>query len=178
VSALGRSLPARSRRAARVIDNVIQTDAALNPGSSGGALADTSGRVVGVSTAVAGMGLGLAVPVNDATRRVIGALMSEGRVRRAYIGLAGGPRPLPPQARARIQADSCIEVVEVVEGSPAERAGLRPEDLILEVDGAATPGVEELQRLMVAELIDTTVTVRLLRQGRELELELVPEELG
>ena len=178
VSGVGRSLPARTHRHVRVIDSVIQTDAALNPGNSGGALADSTGRVVGINTAVAGVGLGLAVPVNDATRRVIGALMSEGRVRRAYIGLAGGPRPLPPQARARIQADSCIEVVEVVEGSPAERAGLRPEDLILEVDGAATPGVEELQRLMVAELIDTTVAVRLLRQGRELELELVPEELG
>jgi len=178
VSGVGRSLPARTRRHVRIIDSVIQTDAALNPGNSGGALADSTGRVVGVNTAVAGVGLGLAVPVNDATRRVIGALMSEGRVRRAYIGLAGGPRPLPPQARARMEADSCIEVVEVVEGSPAERAGLRPEDLILEIDGIATPRVEDLQRLMVAELIDTTVTVRLLRQGRELELELVPEELG
>ncbi len=178
VSGVGRSLPARTRSHVRIIDSVIQTDAALNPGNSGGALADSAGRVVGVNTAVAGVGLGLAVPVNDATRRVIGALMSEGRVRRAYIGLAGGPRPLPPQARARIEADSCIEVVEVVEGSPAERAGLRPEDLILEVAGTPTPGVEELQRLMVAELIGTTVGVRLLRQGRELELELVPEELG
>jgi len=178
VSGVGRSLPARTRRHVRIIDSVIQTDAALNPGNSGGALADSAGRVVGVNTAVAGVGLGLAVPVNDATRRVIGALMSEGRVRRAYIGLAGGPRPLPPQARARMKADSCIKVVEVVEGSPAERAGLRPEDLILEIDGIATPAVEDLQRLMVAELIDTTVAVRLLRQGRELELELVPEELG
>ena len=106
VSALGRSLPARTRRHVRVIDSVIQTDAALNPGNSGGALADSTGRVVGINTAVAGVGLGLAVPVNDATRRVIGALMSEGRVRRAYIGLAGGPRPLPPQARGRYAAES------------------------------------------------------------------------
>ena len=104
VSALGRSLPARSRRAARVIDSVIQTDAALNPGSSGGALADSRGRVVGVNTAVAGMGLGLAVPMNESTRRVISALMREGRVRRAYLGIAGGPRPLPPQARAGLAA--------------------------------------------------------------------------
>jgi S1-C subfamily serine protease len=133
--------------------------------------------VVGVNTAVAGIGLGLAVPVNEATRKVIGALMSEGRVRRAYIGLAGGPRPLPPQARGRFEADSCIEVVEVVERSPAERAGLRPEDLVVEVDGVPTPGVEDLQRLMVADLIGTSVSLRLLRQGREVEVELVPAEL-
>ncbi len=177
VSALGRSLPARSRRHVRVIDSVIQTDAALNPGNSGGALADSTGRVVGINTAVAGVGLGLAVPVNDATRRVIGALMSEGRVRRAYIGLAGGPRPLPPQARGRFATESAIEVVEVVEGSPADRAGVKPEDLVIEVDGAPTPGVGELQRLMVAELIGTGVSLRILRQGRELELELVPAEL-
>jgi S1-C subfamily serine protease len=177
VSALGRSLPARTRRHARIIDSVIQTDAALNPGNSGGALADSLGRVVGVNTAVAGVGLGLAVPVNDATRRVIGGLMSEGRVRRAYIGLAGGPRPLPPHARGRFTHDSCIEVVEVVEGSPAAQAGLRPEDLLVEVDGTPTPAVEDLQRMMVAELIGTKVSIRVLRQGRELELGLVPAEL-
>ena len=125
VSALGRSLPARSRRAARVIDNVIQTDAALNPGSSGGALADSRGRVVGVNTAVAGMGLGLAVPMNEGTRRVIAALMSEGRVRRAYLGIAGGPRPLPPQARAAWGSGTCIEVVEVMDGQPG-RPGRDP----------------------------------------------------
>jgi S1-C subfamily serine protease len=177
VSALGRSLPARTRRHARIIDSVIQTDAALNPGNSGGALADSSGRVVGINTAVAGVGLGLAVPVNEATRKVIGALMSEGRVRRAYIGLAGGPRPLPPHARGRFAFDNCIEVVEVVEGSPAARAGLRPEDLVVEVDGTPTPRVEDLQRLMVAELIGTPVSLRVLRQGAEHELELVPAEL-
>src|ERR687888_114205 len=125
VSALGRSLPASSRTSRRIIDNVIQTDAALNPGNSGGALVDGRGEVVGVNTAVAGIGLGLAVPINSATRKVIGALMSEGRVRRAYLGIAGGPRPLPPRVRARFEMDSCVEVVEVVAGSPAERAGLR-----------------------------------------------------
>jgi S1-C subfamily serine protease len=177
VSALGRSLPARSRRAARVIDNVIQTDAALNPGSSGGALADSRGRVVGVNTAVAGMGLGLAVPMNESTRRVIAALMGEGRVRRAYLGIAGGPRPLPPQARARWDGANCIEVVEVIGDSPAGRAGIRPEDLILEVDGARLERVEDLQRLMVAELIGTRVEVRLLRAGVEQTLDLIPTEL-
>ena len=177
ISALGRSLPARSRRAARVIDSVIQTDAALNPGNSGGALADSRGRIVGINTAVAGVGLGLAVPINDSTQRVIAALIAEGRVRRAYLGIAGGPRPLPPHARARTGRDSCIEVVEVVDSSPAAEAGIRPEDLILDVDGTAVARVEDLQRLMVAELIGTEVTVRALRQGRELKLSLVPAEL-
>jgi serine protease Do len=177
VSALGRSLPARSRRAARVIDNVIQTDAALNPGSSGGALADSRGRVVGVNTAVAGMGLGLAVPMNETTRRVISALMREGRVRRAYLGIAGGPRPLPPQARAAWGGGTCIEVVEVMDGSPADRAGIRPEDLILEMDGVRLERVEDLQRLMVAELIGTRVEVVLLRAGSERRVELTPTEL-
>jgi S1-C subfamily serine protease len=177
VSHLGRSLPARSRRAGRIIDNVIQTDAALNPGSSGGALADSRGHVVGINTAVAGVGLGLAVPINEATQRVIGALMADGRVRRAYLGIAGGPRPLPPQARTSEDNTSCIEVVEVVSGSPADRAGIRPEDLILAVNGTRTGRVEDLQRLMVAELIGSPVTVRILRAGRSLELELVPAEL-
>jgi S1-C subfamily serine protease len=177
VSALGRSLPARSRRAGRIIDNVIQTDAALNPGSSGGALADSRGRVVGISTAVAGVGLGLAVPINDSTQRVIGALMRDGRVRRAYLGIAGGPRPMPPQARAAAGTASCVEVVEIVAGSPADRAGIRPEDLILAVNGTPVTRVEDLQRLMVAELIGVPVTVRLLRAGRPVELELVPAEL-
>jgi S1-C subfamily serine protease len=108
---------------------------------------------------------------------VIGSLMTEGRVRRAYLGIAGGPRPLPPHARALASGDSCVEVVEVVPGSPAGRAGLRPEDLILEVDGTRVERVEDLQRLMVAERIGAQVTVRLLRQGRPLEVELVPAEL-
>jgi S1-C subfamily serine protease len=177
VSALGRSLPARSRRAGRIIDNVIQTDAALNPGNSGGALADSQGHVVGVNTAIAGVGLGLAVPINDATQQVVGQLMRDGRVRRAYLGVAGGPRPVPPQARAEAGADTCVEVVEVVSGSPADRAGLRPEDLVLAVDGTQITRVEDLQRLMVADLIGIAVTVRLLRAGRPLEVELVPAEL-
>jgi S1-C subfamily serine protease len=177
ISALGRSLPARTRRGGRIIDNVIQTDAALNPGSSGGALADSRGRVIGINTAVAGVGLGLAVPINEATQRVISELMREGRVRRAYIGVAGGPRPVPPQARAAAGTATCIEVVEVVTGSPADRAGLRPEDLILAVNGATTARVEDLQRLMVADLIGVPVAVRLLRAARPLELELVPTEL-
>jgi serine protease Do len=177
VSALGRSLPARSRRTGRIIDSVIQTDAALNPGNSGGALADSRGCVVGINTAVAGVGLGLAVPVNDATQRVIAALMRDGRVRRAYLGIAGGPRPVPPAARAVAPSDNCVEVVEVVPGSPAARAGLRAEDLILSVDETPIASVEDLQRLMVEELIGVPVPVRLLRAGRALERELTPAEL-
>jgi S1-C subfamily serine protease len=178
VSALGRSLPAGSRGGHRIIDNVIQTDAALNPGNSGGALANGRGQVVGVNTAVAGVGLGLAVPVNEATRRIVGALMTSGRVRRAYLGIAGGPRPLPPRVRASLGMESAVEVVSVVEDSPAARAGVRPEDLIVEVDGAETPGVDSLQRLMVEELIGRPVKARVVRDGRMVELRLVPDEMG
>jgi serine protease Do len=177
VSALGRSLPTRSGANVRVVDNVIQTDAALNPGNSGGALADGRGRVVGINTAVAGVGLGLAVPINAATRRIIGALMSEGRFRRAYLGIAGGPRPLPPKLARELGRKSGIEVVEVVEGGPAARAGLRPEDLIVELDGSPIEGMDELQRIVVSELIGRAVRAKVVREGREHELELVPAEL-
>ena len=175
VSALGRSLPTTS---GRIVDNVIQTDAALNPGNSGGALADGRGRVVGVNTAVAGVGLGLAVPVNAATRAIVGALMTEGRFRRAYLGIAGGSRPLPPREARRLGRASGVEVVQVAEGSPAERAGLRPEDLIVELDGAPVGDVADIQRLMVVEKIGSAVSLRVLREGRELELALVPAELS
>ena len=174
VSALGRSLPTQS---GRIVDNVIQTDAALNPGNSGGALADGSGRVVGINTAVAGIGLGLAVPINTATRQIVGALMTEGRFRRAYLGIAGGGRPLPPRLARQLGRESGVEVVQVVEGSPAAEAGLRPEDLIVELDGAAVTDVGDIQRLMVVEKIGAPVPVRVLREGRELVLSLVPAEL-
>jgi S1-C subfamily serine protease len=177
VSALGRSLPTRTRSAVRLVENVIQTDAALNPGNSGGALADSLGRVVGINTAVAGIGLGLAVPINAATRQIVGALMTEGRFRRAYLGIAGGGRPLPPRLARQLGRESGVEVVQVVEGSPAAEAGLRPEDLIVELDGAAVTDVGDIQRLMVVEKIGAPVPVRVLREGRELVLSLVPAEL-
>ena len=177
VSALGRSLPTRSGSATRLVENVIQTDAALNPGNSGGALADGLGRVVGVNTAVAGIGLGLAVPINGATRKIVSALLSDGRVRRAYIGIVGGSRPLPPRAASRLGRTKGIEVVEVMEGSPAARAGLRPEDVIVAVDGEPMGDVGDLQRLMVAERIGTGVSVELVRGSRSLRLELIPREL-
>jgi S1-C subfamily serine protease len=174
VSALGRSLPVRQ---GRVIDNVIQTDAALNPGNSGGALADGHGRVVGVNTAVAGVGLGLAVPIDDTTRGVISALMRDGRFRRAYLGIAGGSRPLPPRLRRRVGREAGVEVVEVAEGSPAAAAGLQAEDLIVELGGSAVERVDDVQRLMTQDAIGTTLSARVLRGDRELQLELVPREL-
>jgi S1-C subfamily serine protease len=176
VSALGRALPTQSRSTVRLVENVIQTDAALNPGNSGGALADGLGRVVGINTAVAGVGLGLAVPINDATRRIVAELMGEGRVRRAFIGIVGGARPLPPRFASE-NGGSAVEIVEVVDGSPAERAGLRPEDLIVEVDGRSMPDVGELQRLMVAESIGRALKARVIRGGRAFTVEIVPVEL-
>jgi serine protease Do len=175
VSALGRSLPTRQ---GRVVESVIQTDAALNPGNSGGALADGAGSVIGINTAVAGVGLGLAVPINVTTRGIVAALMSEGRVRRAYLGLAGGSRPLPPRIAARLGRRSAVEVVEVVEDSPAAVGGLRPEDLIVALDGAEVRGVDDIQRLMTSERIGRTVTATVVRHGHELRVPLVPVELA
>jgi len=163
------------------VENVIQTDAALHPGNSGGALADSAGRVIGVNTAVVGpgigQGLGLAVPINSTTRRIVAALMSEGRFRRAYLGIAGGPRPLPPRLAREIERERGVEIVQVVEGSPAARAGLRPEDLLLDVDGSVMAGVDDLQRLMVSDAIGRTVAVRLYRNGQVLTVDVTPIEL-
>jgi serine protease Do len=177
VSALGRSLPVRSRAAGRIVENVIQTDAALNPGNSGGALADGRGCVIGINTAVAGVGLGLAVPINATTRKIIGALMSEGRFRRSYLGIAGGSRPLPPRLARELGREECVEVVEVVEGSPAAKAGLRPEDLIVDLNRQPVEGVDDLQRLMAGELIGERVILSTVRDGRTVSVELVPVEL-
>ena len=177
VSALGRSFPTSDGRASRLLENVIQTDAALNPGNSGGALVDGRGRMVGVNTAVAGIGLGLAVPVNATTRRIIAALMRDGRFRRAFIGIAGGSRPLPPRVAKALDREAGVEVVQVVDGSPAARAGLRNEDLIIDVDGMPVADAGDLQRLMVGDRIGRPLPVRAFRGGELLELTVVPVEL-
>jgi serine protease Do len=177
VSALGRSLPTRAARSARLIEDVIQTDAALNPGNSGGALANAQGAVVGINTAVAGVGLGLAVPINSATRRIIAALMTDGRVRRAYLGAGLAARPLPPRLARRLARRDCVEIVQLVPGGPAERAGLQTGDLIVALGDTPVEDVPALQRLMVGDLIDTPTTVTVGRDDRLLELALVPVEL-
>jgi S1-C subfamily serine protease len=179
VSALGRSLPVGARGGPRrLVENVVQTDAALNPGNSGGALVDGAGRVVGINTAVAGVGLGLAVPVNETTRRIVAALMADGRVRRAYLGLVGGGRPLPPRVAGRVGRRHGIEVIEVVEGSPASRAGLRPEDLLIELDGVALGDMDELQRVMTDEQIGRRLDATVVRGGEMRSITVVPAELG
>jgi S1-C subfamily serine protease len=178
VSALGRSLAARDGRASRLVENVIQTDAALNPGNSGGALADSRGRVVGINTAVAGIGLGLAVPINAATQAIIAALMRDGRVRRAFLGVVGGTRPLRPALAERLGRRRGLEVVQLLDGSPAAAAGVRAGDLVVELDGRPIEGVGDLQRLMVGEVVGRSIRVEVERDGSMLGLRVTPEELA
>jgi len=182
ISALGRSIVTNNDKTARLVENVIQTDAALHPGNSGGALSDGDGRVVGVNTAVVGpfmgQGLGLAVPINATTRRIIAELMSDGRVRRAYIGIAGSARPLPPKAARSIGRDRGVEVAEVVDGSPAAAADVRRGDIVVAVDGAAVGDVADLQRAMTADHIGRDMAVTVLRSWEPLVLHVVPRELS
>ena len=177
VSALGRSLATRDGRSSRLVENVIQTDAALNPGNSGGALADSRGRVVGINTAVAGIGLGLAVPIDATTRAILSSLMRDGRVRRAYLGVVGGPRPLPPALAHDLGRGRALEVVQLLDRSPAAAAGVRPGDLIVELDGRPIQGVGDLQRLLVGELVGRRVGLRVARGNKLVELPLTPSEL-
>jgi S1-C subfamily serine protease len=182
VSALDRSFATQSGNATRFVENVIQTDAALHPGNSGGALVDGFGRVVGINTALVGpgvgQGLGLAVPINTAMRKIISALMADGRVRRAYLGVAGGPRPLPPRLAREIGRERGVEVVQVLQGSPAEKAGLRSEDLILEVNGVEVAGADDLQRLMDVSVIGRRVPLKVYRNSEVLTIEVRPAELS
>ena len=177
VSALGRALPVRHGRAARVIEDVIQTDAALNPGNSGGALADSAGRVVGVNTAVAGVGLGLAVPINATTRRIIDTLVVEGRVRRAYLGVVGVPAPLPDDVAERTGQSAGLRVREVVAGGPADRAGLKAGDLVLTVGRTRVSDAQGIQRQLFAEVIGTPLPITVLRNGAMVDVYATPAEL-
>ena len=181
VSALGRSFATSSKQTSRIVENVIQTDAALHPGNSGGALAISSGEVVGVNTAVVGpfvgQGLGLAVPINDATGGIVGALVRHGRVRRAYLGVAGAPRPLPPKAARAVGRERGVEVVEVVDGSPAQRAGVLRGDVIVSVAATPTADAADLQRLMDASAIGRELAVEIVRRGEPLTVVVTPAEL-
>jgi S1-C subfamily serine protease len=178
VSGLGRSLPTRWGNGRRTVDNVIQTDAALNPGNSGGALADSRGHLVGINTAVAGVGLGLAVPINDVTRRILNALLREGRVRRGYLGIAGGTQPLPAAAADRLGRKAAIGIMEVVEGSPAARAGLKAGDLIVGVGGEPVARAGDLQGHMIGVAIGRGLEIEVLRDDRLVRVTAVPAELN
>ena len=177
ISGLGRSIPARDGRVVRLIDNVIQTDAALNPGNSGGALANSAGEVIGINTAVAGVGLGLAVPVNSTTRYIVSELLSTGRVRRAWLGVAGVPVPLPPPITQRTGQRLGLRVVEVVPGSPAGVAGVYLGDIVISAGGKPVEGVQTLQRLMLGPAIGTRLQLTVLRRGAFVDVVAVPAEL-
>jgi S1-C subfamily serine protease len=174
VSALGRSLPTRQ---GRVVDEVIQTDAALNPGNSGGVLADSRGRMVGVNTAVAGIGVGLAVPINDTTQRIINALMTSGRVRRAWLGIAGNQAPLPPPLVSKLGRRDGLRVAQVIDGSPAATAGLRAGDIVVAFAGSPLGSSTELQRRMVEDYIGRRVEITVWRNGALVDVIAVPREL-
>ncbi len=177
VSALGRSLPTRAGDNMRIVDDVIQTDAALNPGNSGGALVVASGQVVGINTAVAGVGVGLAIPINGITRQIIATLMAEGRVRRAYLGVAGTPAPLPPSLAGRLDQRTGVRMEQVVSDGPAARAGLRRHDLLVSANGEAVTSAQSLQRLMIGDAIGQPLTLTVLRSDALLDVIVTPEEL-
>ena len=177
VSGLGRSLPTRDGRTARVVEDVIQTDAALNPGNSGGALADSSSRVVGINTAVAGWGLGLAVPINDTSRRIVGSLIANGRVRRAYLGLVSTPAPLPAALAQRTGQRRGLRIVDIVPGSPADRSGLKAGDLVLEAGRRPVADAQSLQRLLFADAIGRPLPMTVHRLGAMVDVITVPTEL-
>ena len=174
VSALGRSLPTPG---GRLVEDVIQTDAALNPGNSGGALADSQARVVGINTAVAGVGLGMAVPINATTRRIISTLMRDGKVRRAYLGLVSMPGPLPAPLQERFGRKTGLRVSQVVSGSPADRAGLRAGDLLLTAAGKPVEKAQDLQRLMFADAIGKPFPITVMRNGALVDVIAQPSEL-
>jgi S1-C subfamily serine protease len=177
VSALGRAVPVSSGRVGRVIEDVIQTDAALNPGNSGGALANSNGEVVGINTALAGVGLGLAIPMNSTTQRILSTLMVEGRVRRAYLGVVGVPAPLPDPVAERTGQKAGVRLVQVVRGGPADRAGLHDGDLVLSVARTRVKDAQGIQKQLFAEAIGLPLQVTVLRNGAMVDVIATPTEL-
>jgi S1-C subfamily serine protease len=177
VSALGRSLPTRAGENMRIVDDVIQTDAALNPGNSGGALVVASGEVVGINTAVAGVGVGLAIPINGITRQIVATLMAEGRVRRAYLGLAGTPVPLPPPVAVRLNQKTGMRIEQVVSEGPSAKAGLRRHDLLVSANGEAVTNAQSLQRLMLGDAIGQALALTVIRSDAFVDVIVTPEEL-
>ena len=169
VSALGRSLPSPNGPGSRLMGDVIQTDAALHPGNSGGALANSSAEVVGINTALigpwVGQGLGMAVPINARTRTIVGSLAAGRRVKRAYLGIGGGPRPLPKAVAAATGYARGVEVVSVVASSPAGGAGIRPRDVIVSLDGQTVTDVGGLQLLLTEGFIGRRIAIGYVRQG-------------
>jgi S1-C subfamily serine protease len=177
ISALGRTLPAQS---GRMMDGILQTDAALNPGNSGGPLLDSRARVIGVNTAVIPGAQGLCFAVGiDVAKWVIGELFVHGRVRRAYLGV-GGATEMLPRALIRlhgIEQRSAVRVTQVTAGSPAERAGLRQGDRVIGLDGAAVKSIEDLQRLLDSSRIGKSCALRVTRGAEQLYLIATPGEL-
>jgi S1-C subfamily serine protease len=176
VSALGRSFRSVG---GRLIDDVIQTDAALNPGNSGGPLVDTRGRVVGVNTAVILPAQGICFAVGANTAKVVtGQLIRHGKIRRGYIGVAGQHVPLLRLAQRAhgLEAKSGVLVTEVAPAGPAAQAGVKPGDIIVAFDGAAVTGIDDLHRLLVTERIGADTTIAVLRGAEKLELAIVPRE--
>ena len=176
VSALGRSLRSAS---GRMIYDVIQTDAALNPGNSGGPLVNSAGQVVGVNTAIipGAQSICFATAI-DTAKWVIMQLFAHGRVRRAYIGVAGTAVPIARKAQRYFALDiaSGVRVMELVKGSPAALGGLRVDDTIVAIDGTAVDGVDALQRVLDASTIDRTVDITVLRTTQKLTLQVTPVE--
>ena len=177
VSGLGRSLPARSGTHTRMIEDVIQTDAALNPGNSGGALVDTSVRLVGVNTAVAGVGLGLAVPINATTRQILATLLEDGYVRRSVLGVAVAPAPLPPGLAERLGRTQGVRLVQVVPGGPADRAGLRTGDLVVTIGGQPVQDAQTLQRRLFEHPPGRPLAITTFRSGAMVDVIARPEPL-
>ncbi|HKC90272.1 MAG TPA: trypsin-like peptidase domain-containing protein [Candidatus Limnocylindria bacterium] len=176
VSALGRSLSARD---GRLIENVIQTDAALNPGNSGGPLVDTHAKVVGINTAIIPTAQGICFAIPAATARMVaGMLIRDGRVRRAYLGIGGAATAIGRQLANElgITNTSGIRVLEVVAGGPAQRAGLEVRDLIVSLDGAPIATLSELQRTLAADQIGRSVEVGYVRFGELRRTTVVPSE--